>query len=151
LVNKVPAVTLLFWLIKICATTLGETAGDAVAQEPLNLGYTVGTAIFFPLFLVLAGAQIASRRLYPFLFWGVVLATTTVGTTVSDFLDRTAEFGYAWPSLVEFGLVLLILFAWRMTTGAIQFETITNRTNELFYWATILVSNTLGTALGDFA
>jgi Uncharacterized membrane-anchored protein conserved in bacteria len=150
--NKVPAVTLLFWLIKICATTLGETAGDAVTKdEGLNLGYGLGTAIFLPIFLVLAAAQIASRRLHPFLYWGVVLATTTVGTTISDYLDRTAGFGYAYSSLVEFGLVLLILFAWKQTTGAIQFETITNRTNELFYWSAILVSNTLGTALGDFA
>jgi len=150
LVNKVPAVTLLFWLIKICATTLGETAGDE-ASMTLKLGYAMSTAIFLGVFLVLAGAQIASTRFSPFLYWAVVVATTTVGTTISDFLDRTADFGYAYPSLVELGLVLLILFAWKQTTGAIQFETITNRTNEIFYWATILVSNTLGTALGDFA
>jgi uncharacterized membrane-anchored protein len=147
--NKVPAITLLFWLIKICATTLGETGGDALSMQ-LGLGYAVSTFIALGVFLVVAGLQIASPRFQPFLYWAVVVATTTVGTTISDYLDRTAEFGYAYPSLVEFGLVLLVLFLWRQTTGAIQFETITNRTNELFYWATILVSNTLGTALGDF-
>lgn len=147
--NKVPAVTVLFWLIKICATTLGETGGDAVSMT-LQLGYALSSLIFLAVFLVAVTAQIAVERFHPFVYWSVVVATTTVGTTMSDFLDRTAKLGYAWSSLVEFIAVLAVLLLWRLTCGKIQFANIRTRRDELFYWLTILVSNTLGTALGDF-
>ena len=147
--SKVPAVTLGFWLIKICATTVGETGGDALSMS-LNLGYALSTAIFLAIFIVTATAQISSRRYHPFVYWAVVVATTTVGTTMSDFLDRTAGLGYIYSSIIEFCGVLLVLFIWYRVTGAIEFENITTRTDEVFYWVTILVSNTLGTALGDF-
>ena len=147
--SKVPAVTLVFWLIKICATTVGETGGDAVSMT-LGWGYALSSALFLAIFFVTVTAQIASRQYHAFVYWAVVVATTTVGTTMSDFLDRTAGLGYAYSSLIEFGGVLIVLFIWYRVTGAIQFENITTRTGECFYWLTILVSNTLGTALGDF-
>lgn len=149
LVSKVPQVTLAFWVIKICATTLGETGGDALSMT-LQLGYAVSTLIFLGFFLVTATAQIASKRYHPFFYWAVVVATTTVGTTTSDYLDRTLGLGYIKSSIFLFCGVIAVLFIWRLTTGAIQFEHITSRKDELFYWVTILVSNTLGTALGDF-
>ncbi len=147
--SKVPPVTIVFWLIKICATTVGETGGDAVSMT-LGWGYALSSALFLAIFLVAATSQIAAKRYHPFIYWAVVVATTTVGTTMSDFLDRTAGLGYAWSSLIEFAGVLLVLFLWYRTTRVIQFENITSRTGECFYWLTILVSNTLGTALGDF-
>jgi uncharacterized membrane-anchored protein len=146
--SKVPLVTLGFWVIKICATTLGETGGDALSMT-LDLGYALSTVVFLGFFLVTASAQVAARRYHPFLYWAVVVATTTVGTTLSDFLDRTAGLGYVWSSLIEFTGVIAVLLAWRLTTGRIEFENIATRTDEAFYWLTILVSNTLGTALGD--
>ncbi|HZZ72610.1 MAG TPA: hypothetical protein VFE24_10170 [Pirellulales bacterium] len=147
--SKVPAVTLVFWVIKICATTLGETGGDALSMT-LNLGYLVSTLIFFAFFAVAVTAQIRTDRFRPFVYWTVVVATTTVGTTLSDFLDRSAGLGYLYSSLVELAGVMGMLLLWRFWTGRIVFENITRRTDEFFYWATILVSNTLGTALGDF-
>ena len=147
--SKVPAVTIAFWIIKICATTVGETGGDALSMT-LKLGYALSTLIFLSIFLVTVSAQIASRRFHPFIYWAVVVATTTVGTTMSDFLDRTAGLGYVYSSIIEFVGVLAVLFIWRQTTGRIEFENIQTRTEEIFYWLTILVSNTLGTAvLGD--
>jgi uncharacterized membrane-anchored protein len=146
--SKVPQVTFLFWMIKICATTVGETGGDAVSMT-LNFGYALSSLIFLAVFIVTVTAQIRARRYHPFFYWAVVVATTTVGTTMSDFLDRTAGLGYAYSSLIEFSAVVLILFIWYRTTGRLQFENITRRTDELFYWLAILVSNTLGTALGD--
>ena len=147
--SKVPAVTLGFWLIKICATTVGETGGDALSMT-LKLGYGVSTFIFLGFFLVTLVAQVAWKRYHPFIYWAVVIATTTVGTTTSDYLDRTLKLGYVKSSIFLFLGVLVVLFVWRRTTGKIEFENITTRTNEVFYWLTILVSNTLGTALGDF-
>jgi uncharacterized membrane-anchored protein len=149
LVSKIPAVTLMFWVIKICATTVGETGGDALSMT-LKLGYAVSTAIFLGFFIITAAAQIGSKRYHPFFYWAVVVATTTVGTTTSDYLDRTLGLGYVKSSIIEFCGVLAVLFVWRLTMGAIQFEHITTRKDEIFYWVTILVSNTLGTALGDF-
>jgi uncharacterized membrane-anchored protein len=148
LMSKVPQVTFVFWLIKICATTVGETGGDAVSMT-LNFGYALSSLLFMGIFIVTVTAQIRAKRYHPFFYWAVVVATTTVGTTMSDFLDRTAGLGYAYSSLIEFSAVLAILFIWYRTTGALRFENITSRTDELFYWLTILVSNTLGTALGD--
>lgn len=147
--SKVPHVTLAFWIIKILATTLGETGGDAVTMT-LQLGYAVGSLIFLAFFGVALAAQVKSKRYHPFLYWAVVIATTTVGTTMSDYLDRTLGLGYVKSSIILLGGVLLVLFLWHRVTGRIEFENIATRKNEVFYWVTILVSNTLGTALGDF-
>jgi len=147
--SKVPEVTLMFWIIKIAATTLGETGGDAVSMT-LKLGYAVGTAIFFAFFLVTATAQIRARAFHPFLYWAVIVATTTAGTTMADFADRSLGVGYVGGSLILFALVMVSLAAWRFTEGTVSVNTITTPRAETFYWVTILFSNTLGTALGDF-
>ncbi|HEX5125933.1 MAG TPA: hypothetical protein VFW00_04260 [Rhodocyclaceae bacterium] len=147
--SKVPQVTLMFWLIKILATTIGETGGDALSMT-LNLGYAVSTLIFLAFFAVTLAAQVSSRRYHPFAYWAVVVATTTVGTTTSDYLDRTLALGYVKSSVLLFCGVLAVLFIWHRVAGRVKFENITTRTEEIFYWLTILVSNTLGTALGDF-
>ncbi|MEO8215722.1 MAG: hypothetical protein ABI718_01430 [Acidobacteriota bacterium] len=147
--SKVPQVTLVFWIIKILATTLGETGGDALSMT-LKLGYGISTLIFLAFFSVTLFAQVGWKRYHPFLYWAVVVATTTVGTTTSDYLDRTLGLGYIKSSIMLFCGVLAVLFVWHVSTGAIQFENIATRQNEVFYWVTILVSNTLGTALGDF-
>jgi len=149
LVSKVPHVTLAFWAIKILATTLGETGGDAVSMT-LKVGYAVSTLIFMVIFLITLAAQVSTKRYHPFVYWAVVVATTTVGTTMSDFFDRTLAFGYVKSSIILFCGVLAVLFLWHRVTGSIEFENITTKKNEIFYWLTILVSNTLGTALGDF-
>ena len=149
LVSKVPAVTLSFWIIKILATTLGETGGDALSMQ-LKLGYAVSTLIFLGFFVVTLAAQVSSRRYHPFFYWAVVVATTTVGTTTSDYLDRTLGLGYIKSSILLFCGVLVILAIWHRAAGRVKFEDITLRRDEIFYWVTILVSNTLGTALGDF-
>ena len=147
--SKAPQATLMFWLVKICATTVGETGGDAVSMS-LKLGYLVATLIFLGFFVVTVAAQVGARRYHPLIYWLVVVATTTVGTTTSDFIDRTLHLGYPKSSTMLFGLVVLVLIAWRLTTGKIAADKITTRKDEVFYWLTILVSNTLGTALGDF-
>jgi uncharacterized membrane-anchored protein len=147
--SKVPQVTLAFWIIKICATTVGETGGDALSMS-LKVGYAVSTLVFLALFFITLIPQVASRRYHPFLYWSVVVATTTVGTTMSDYFDRTLGLGYVKSSIILFCGVMVILFAWHRSTGRIEFEGITTRNNEVYYWVTILVSNTLGTALGDF-
>ncbi len=147
--SKVPQVTLAFWAVKILATTVGETGGDALSMT-LKLGYAVSTLIFMVFFLVTLAAQVGSKRYHPVFYWLVVVATTTVGTTTSDFLDRTAGLGYVKSSIIELGVVLAILAAWHASTGSIAVDRITSKKNEIFYWITILVSNTLGTALGDF-
>jgi len=147
--SKVPPVTLAFWIIKILATTLGETGGDAVSMT-LRLGYAVGTLIFLTFFLVTLTAQVRATRYHPAFYWAVVVATTTVGTTTSDYIDRTLGLGYVTSSIILLGLVVAVLVAWRRVTGSIAVDRISTRKNELFYWVTILISNTLGTALGDF-
>jgi uncharacterized membrane-anchored protein len=147
--NKVPQVTLAFWIIKIFATTLGETGGDAVSMT-LHLGYAVATGVFFAVFLVTLIAQISAKRYNPVLYWLVILSTTTAGTTLSDFLDRTAHLGYIGGSLVLIATLLSVLAAWRLTLGSISFDHVADPKVEAFYWVTILFSNTLGTALGDF-
>ncbi len=146
--RKVPLVTLAFWIIKILATTLGETTGDALSME-LKLGYAVSTGIFFAFFVVTVLAQIKAKTCHPFLYWAVIVATTTVGTTTSDYLTRTAGLGYPGASLLLFAGLVLVLFAWYFRVGSISVEHITERKSEAFYWVAILVSNTLGTALGD--
>lgn len=147
--SKVPQVTLAFWVIKILATTVGETGGDALSMS-LNLGYAVSTLIFLAFFLATLAAQVRARHFHPARYWAVVVATTTVGTTTSDYLDRTLALGYVWSSVLLFALVLAILAAWHRSTGKIEFERVVDRKNEIFYWLTIVVANTLGTALGDF-
>src|SRR5918912_453641 len=149
LISKVPQVTLAFWIIKILATTLGETGGDAVTMT-LNLGYAVGSLIFLGFFIIALAAQVASKRYHPFIYWAVVVATTTVGTTMSDYFDRTLGLGYVKSSAILFVGVLAVLLVWRLVMGRIEYEDIVTKRDEVFYWLTILVSNTLGTALGDF-
>lgn len=146
--SKVPQVTFAFWVIKICATTLGETGGDALSMT-LNLGYAISTAIFFGIFVVTVASEVGARSYHPFLYWGVIVATTTVGTTMSDYLTRTAELGYLKSSILLFAMVLAILALWRFILGSVSVNRITDRKVETFYWTAILFSNTLGTALGD--
>lgn len=147
--TKVPEVTLSFWLIKILATTLGETGGDAVTMS-MNLGYLVGTCIFAALFVVAVAAQIRARRFHPLLFWAVIVATTTAGTTLADLVDRSLGVGYAGGSTILFVLLLASLGAWYWSLGSVSINTITSRKAEIFYWVTIMFSQTLGTALGDW-
>ncbi|HEY2026905.1 MAG TPA: hypothetical protein VGG78_07835 [Gemmatimonadaceae bacterium] len=147
--SKVPRVTLAFWIVKIFATTLGETGGDALSMQ-LNLGYAVSSLIFLAFFAVTLAAQVKSTHYHPVFYWAVVVATTTVGTTTSDYFDRTLGLGYIKSSIILLSLVIALLAAWHYSTGAIRVDRITARKDEIFYWVTILVSNTLGTALGDF-
>jgi uncharacterized membrane-anchored protein len=147
--SKVPAATFWFWAIKICATTVGETGGDALSMT-LGLGYATSTLIFLGFFAATLLAQVSSRQYRPALYWAVVVATTTVGTTTSDYFDRTLGLGYVKSSVILLGAVLAVLLAWRASAGAIAVDRVTTRKDEVFYWVTILVSNTLGTALGDF-
>ncbi len=149
LLSKAPPAILMFWVVKICATTVGETGGDALSMT-LKLGYAVATLIFLGIFALTLIAQIQARRYHPVIYWLVVVATTTVGTTTSDFIDRTLHLGYVASSAMLLTLVLALLLAWRLTTGTIRSDHITSWRDEMFYWMTILVSNTLGTALGDF-
>ena len=147
--SKVPQVTLLFWIIKIAATTLGETGGDAVSMS-MNLGYLVGTGIFGVIFLVAVAAQIKARGFHPFLYWGTIIATTTVGTTLADFTDRSLGIGYAGGSTLLFALLMASLFIWYRTLGSVSVDTVSTPKAEIFYWVTIMFSQTLGTALGDW-
>jgi uncharacterized membrane-anchored protein len=147
--SKVPLVTVAFWIIKICATTVGETGGDALSMT-LKLGYAISSLIFMVFFAITLAIQVNAKRYHPFAYWAVVVATTTVGTTMSDYLDRTVGLGYIKSSIFLFCGVMAILFLWRRATGKIEFENIATRKDEIFYWVTILVSNTLGTALGDY-
>ena len=147
--SKVPAATLVFWMIKIAATTLGETGGDAVTMT-MKLGYLTGTLIFAAIFLVTAAIQIRAKQFHPFLYWLVIIASTTVGTTLADFADRSLGIGYVGGSLLLLGLLLVTLITWYKTLGSISIASITFPKAELFYWLTITFSQTLGTALGDF-
>src|SRR6478609_2112163 len=147
--SKVPEVTLAFWVIKVAATTLGETGGDAVSMT-MNLGYALSSAIFLGFFLVTVLVQLSSRSFHPFLYWGVIVATTTAGTTMADFADRSLGIGYVGGSLVLLTILMTVLGLWRFSLGSVSANRIVSRKAEAFYWATILFSNTLGTALGDF-
>ena len=146
---KVPEVTLGFWLIKIAATTLGETGGDAVSMS-MNLGYLVGTAIFAAIFLAAVVAQVKAKGFHPFLYWTTIIATTTVGTTLADFADRSLGIGYAGGSSLLLALLLGSLFVWYRTLGSVSVSTVSSPKAEAFYWLTIMFSQTLGTALGDW-
>jgi uncharacterized membrane-anchored protein len=147
--NKIAQVTLAFWVMKICATTLGETGGDLLSMT-LSLGYAVSTAVFFGIFLVTLIAQVTSRSYHPLMYWAVIISTTTAGTTMSDYLDRTAGLGYIGGSVLLVAILISVLGIWRLALGSVSVNKIDNPKAEIFYWVTILFSNTLGTALGDF-
>ena len=147
--SKVPEITLGFWIIKIAATTLGETGGDAVSMT-MNLGYALSTVIFAAFFLVMVTAHVRVHSFKPYLYWAVIVATTTVGTTMADFADRSLGIGYIGGSLILATLLIASLVIWRLSIGSISAAHITSPKVEVFYWITILFSNTLGTALGDF-
>ena len=147
--SKVPAVTLGFWIIKIAATTLGETGGDTVTMT-WNFGYLVGTLIFVGPLLVLVALQIGTRRFHPFLYWATIIASTTAGTTMADFADRSLGIGYIGGSTILFACVLATLGIWYLTQGTVAVQTVSSPKVESFYWATITFSQTLGTALGDW-
>lgn len=147
--SKVPAVTLGFWIIKIAATTFGETGGDTVTMT-LKLGYLDGTAIFLSALVVLAVLQIAAKTFHPFLYWATIVASTTAGTTMADFADRSLGIGYTGGSLVLLCCVLAVLGLWYCSQGTVSVATVTTPKAEAFYWATITFSQTLGTALGDW-
>ncbi len=147
--SKVAKVTFAFWVMKICATTLGETAGDLLSMT-LNIGYLVSSLILIGLFLVALIAQVRAKAFHPVLFWTVILATSTAGTTMSDFMDRTLGLGYATGAAILVTLLIAVLAVWRLTEKSLSVSSISTTRNELFYWTAILVSNTLGTALGDY-
>jgi uncharacterized membrane-anchored protein len=148
-IGKVPEVAIGFWIIKIAATTLGETGGDSVSMS-LNLGYAASTIIFFVFFAIAVTAQIRARHFHRFLYWAVIVATTLTGTTMADFSDRSLGIGYPGGSLLLFVLVMTTLATWRFTMGSVTVSDVTTAKVEMFYWTTILFSNTLGTALGDW-
>jgi uncharacterized membrane-anchored protein len=149
LLSKVPEVTLMFWVIKIVATTLGETGGDAVSMS-LDLGYAVASLIFIGIFVVAVATQITRTTFHPFLYWAVIVATTTAGTTMADFSDRSLGVGYTGGSSILFALLMASLGIWYWSVGTVSVERIVTRKAEMFYWVTILFSQTLGTALGDW-
>jgi uncharacterized membrane-anchored protein len=147
--SKVPEVTLVFWIIKILATTLGETGGDAVSMS-MNLGYLVSTVIFAVVFVVAVAVQIAGKKFHPVIYWLTIVATTTVGTTLADYADRSLGIGYAGGSTLLLTLLLLSLLTWRLTLGTVAVNSVSTPKAEMFYWVTIMFSQTLGTALGDW-
>ncbi|MBV9519965.1 MAG: hypothetical protein JO068_17800 [Hyphomicrobiales bacterium] len=149
MLNKVPQVTLIFWIIKILATTLGETGGDAVSMT-MGLGYAIGSAIFIGIFAIAVAAQIAAKRFHPYLYWLVIVATTTAGTTMADLADRTLGVGCPGGALILFALLLASLATWYWAEGSVSIDTVMTPKVESFYWVTILFSQTLGTALGDW-
>src|SRR5579859_5070488 len=145
--SKVPEVVFTFWVIKILATTLGETAGDMVSMS-MNLGYLVGTLIFAAIFIAFVLAQIRAKKFHPVIYWATIIATTTVGTTLADYADRSLGIGYAGGSALLLGLLLASLFIWHRTLGTVAIDTVHSGKAEVFYWVTIMFSQTLGTALG---
>jgi uncharacterized membrane-anchored protein len=147
--SKVPQVAIAFWIIKIAATTLGETGGDALSMT-MNLGYLLSTAIFMACFIAALAVQISAKKFHPFLYWTVIVTTTTVGTTMADFADRSLGWGYVGGTLILFTLLMIVLGLWKFSAGSVSFSDIKTTKVEIFYWVTILFSNTLGTALGDF-
>jgi uncharacterized membrane-anchored protein len=148
--SKVPAVTLGFWIIKVLATTLGETGGDSVTMT-MNLGYLIGSVIFLTALVVLVVLQILARKFNPILYWATIVASTTAGTTMADFADRTLQVGYSGGSLILLVCVLTVLGGWYWSTGSVSVGTVNTPKVEAFYWATITFSQTLGTALGDWS
>ena len=147
--NKIPEVTLAFWIVKIAATTLGETGGGTVTMT-LDWGYLAGTALFLLALVLLVGLQIAAKKFHPFLYWATIIASTTFGTTMADFADRSLGIGYSGGSTLLLGLLLATLGLWYRSTGSISVDTVSTPKIEMFYWAAITFSQTLGTALGDW-
>ena len=147
--SKVPQVTLGFWVLKIIATTLGETGGDALSMS-LNLGYLLSTGIFTVIFAIAVVTQILTKRFHPVIYWVTIIATTTVGTTLADFCNRSLGIGYTGGSALLLGLLLASLYLWKKTLGTVAVETVSTPKAEFFYWITIMCSQTLGTALGDW-
>lgn len=147
--NKVPEVTLLFWIIKILATTLGETGGDAVSMS-MDLGYLVGTAIFAVLFVAAVAVQVLAKKFHPVIYWVTIIASTTVGTTLADYADRSLGIGYAGGASLLFVLLVASLYSWYRTLGTLDVGSVNSPRSEIFYWVTIMFSQTLGTALGDW-
>jgi len=147
--NKVPEVTLAFWIVKIAATTLGETGGDTVTMT-LNWGYLAGTALFFAALVLLVSLQIVTKKFHPFLYWATIIASTTFGTTMADFADRSLGVGYTGGSSILLLCLLAILGLWYRSLGSISVDTVNTPKVEIFYWAAITFSQTLGTALGDW-
>ena len=147
--SKVPELTLIFWIVKIAATTLGETGGDAVSMS-MDLGYLVGTAIFAIIFLIAVAAQIKAKGFHPFLYWTTIIATTMVGTTLADYADRSLGIGYAGGASLLFILLMASLAIWHRTLGSVSVASVSAPKAEMFYWVTIMFSQTLGTALGDW-
>jgi uncharacterized membrane-anchored protein len=147
--SKVPEVTLGFWIIKILATTLGETGGDAVSMS-MDLGYLAGTGIFAALFAVAVMVQISANKFHPLVYWTTIIATTTVGTTLADFADRSLGMGYAGGTAILFLLLLASFVVWYRTLGTVSVDSVSSPRSEMFYWVTIMFSQTLGTALGDW-
>ena len=148
-VTKVPEVTLGFWIIKILATTLGETGGDAVSMS-MNLGYLISTGIFALFFIVAVIVQASAKQFHPILYWSTIIATTTVGTTLADFSDRSLSIGYAGGTILLVTLLLMSLFIWYRALGSVAMDSVSSPKSEAFYWITIMFSQTLGTALGDW-
>jgi uncharacterized membrane-anchored protein len=147
--SKVPEVTLLFWIIKILATTLGETGGDALSMS-MHFGYLLSTGIFAALFAAAVMVQIMAKKFHPLIYWTTIIATTTVGTTMADFADRSLGIGYAGGTIILLTLLLGSLAAWYQTLGSVAVDTVSSPRSEVFYWITIMFSQTLGTALGDW-
>lgn len=147
--DKVAKVTLAFWLMKICATTVGETGGDLLSMT-LKVGYAASSLILLAFFVVTLIVQLRSKRFHPVLYWLVILSTSTAGTTISDFMDRSLGLGYATGATLIAGVLIAVLAAWRLTYGSLKVDHIREPGMETFYWLAILASNTLGTALGDF-
>lgn len=147
--SKVPELTLIFWVIKIAATTLGETGGDAVSMS-MNLGYLIGTAIFAVLFFIAVFAQVKAKQFHPALYWTTIIATTTVGTTLADFADRSLGIGYSGGAALLFALLMGSLAVWYKALGSVSVDTVSSPKEEIYYWVTIMFSQTLGTALGDW-
>ena len=149
ILSKVPEVTLVFWVIKVFATTLGETGGDALSMS-MNLGYLLSTGIFAVIFIAAVVVQILMKRFHPVVYWVTIIATTTVGTTLADFADRSLGIGYVGGTTILFSLLMVSLLIWKHTLGSVAVDTVNSPKSEMFYWVTIMFSQTLGTALGDW-
>ena len=147
--SKVPEVTFVFWIIKVLATTLGETGGDALSMS-MNLGYLLSTGIFAMVFAVAVWVQIKAKKFHPVIYWSTIVATTTVGTTLADFADRSLGIGYAGGTTILVLLLAISLWTWKRTLGSVAVESVSSPKSEFFYWVTIMCSQTLGTALGDW-
>jgi uncharacterized membrane-anchored protein len=148
--SKIAQVTIWFWVIKLCATVMGETGGDLLSKPPVALGYGLSSIIYGSFFVAALIPQLYAKRYHPFLYWTVILSTLTAGTTLSDFMDRSLHLGYTVGAAILFSLLMLVLAAWWFTERSLSVSNIGTRRAEIFYWTAILVSNTLGTALGDF-